>query len=52
MTKHVKMPNETHNLSVNSNIILGYKNGVEWFEKVSSYHRDKVRRNIVLNPQH
>jgi hypothetical protein len=46
--KHIKRFNESEeNLNI-PDVIGSYKNGVEWFEKLSPYHREKVREKYHL----
>lgn len=40
---------EEHSSELNiSDVIGSYKNGVEWFDKLSTYHREKVRERYNL----
>jgi hypothetical protein len=46
--KHIQSFNEhQENLNI-SDVIGSYKNGVEWFWKLSPYHREKVRERYNL----
>ena len=49
--KHLKTQQQFNEASENLNIsdVIGsYKNGVEWFWKLSPYHREKVRERYNL----